>query len=123
MVTVILLFVETTIVTRCVLTLIFVAFTVVIKVRDLLKFICKALLTELLSLQLVSLLNFDACLNALLDAWVVWQHASFCVFDGDLPFVEDLLLVHDFDSFVGSLAGGKHDVAEALGNVRVVVAD
>ena len=123
MVTVVLLFIKTAIVTRRALTLIFVAFTVGVIVMDLLEFICKALLTELLSLQLVSLLNFNARLYALLDARVVWQHAPFGVFDGDAPFVEDPLLVHDFNCFVGCLAIGEHDVAEALGNVCVVVAD
>lgn len=89
----------------------------------LLELVGQSLLSELMSLQLVPLLNFKPSLYTLLYTRVVRQHSSFGVFDSDAPLIEDLLFVHSVDCLICRLPCRKHDVAEALGNMRIIVAD
>jgi hypothetical protein len=58
-----------------------------------LRFIIRPLLELTGLLRLAFLKKIVASLNALLDAWVIREHAPFGVLDSNLPFVKHLLFV------------------------------
>jgi len=64
-----------------------------------------------------------ARVDTFLNSGVVRKHAPFGVFHGDLPIVENLLLVHTPDSFVRRFTRREHNIRKALRKVGFQVPD